>query len=556
MRIWEYGGELPAQAVTQVFAFIARRGAGKTYAATCFAEQLLDEGYQIIAIDVVGVWWGLRYAADGQTIAHNIPVIGGLHGDLPLEETQGAAVADAVVNLGISAVLDVSMLTKSAQRRFLTDFAERFLQNKKSNRSPVHCFFEEAQEYMPQRYAHGGERMLGAFESFVKLGRNFGIGSSIISQRPQSVNKDPLSQVEVLICLQLNAAQERKAIADWVRDHDDGGTARTLLNELPKLNIGEAIVWSPAWLKIHVRTKILRKTTLDASATPTEENGAMLRLPEADFDLGTLRQALGDAESAKSKKPSAKPVRAISTREAGPNYDLQAAKRLLTRGLADFKKALELLDAKPARISEERFSRKAEICAPDLEPKPARVIASRPLKLVASAPARRPQRRLTREPAITRVEITLVAWYPRAIDKKPLATLSTLSWKSSTFRNALTDLRARELFTIESGTQKLLATKKLLALHPLVARVPIKPEQTIERWRETLGGAALRVFDVVVSRGPTGAFERLDLATRAELSADASTYRNALTVLRSNGLVETSRGSTNVKPAAALFETR
>ncbi len=43
---------------------------------------------------------------------------------------------------------------------------------------------EEAQLLVPQRVMRGGERMLGAFESLVKLGRNFGIGVSLISQRP------------------------------------------------------------------------------------------------------------------------------------------------------------------------------------------------------------------------------------------------------------------------------------------------------------------------------------------------------------------------------------
>ena len=63
---------------------------------------------------------------------------------------------------------------------------------------------------------HGDERMLGAFEDLVRLGRNYGIGVSLISQRPQSVNKEVLNMTECLFVLQVNGAQERKALTDWI----------------------------------------------------------------------------------------------------------------------------------------------------------------------------------------------------------------------------------------------------------------------------------------------------------------------------------------------------
>nr|WP_246357033.1 DUF87 domain-containing protein [Pyxidicoccus fallax] len=53
-------------AVTQTFAFLARRGAGKTYGASKLAEGMLDTGAQLLVLDPVGVWRGLRLAADGR----------------------------------------------------------------------------------------------------------------------------------------------------------------------------------------------------------------------------------------------------------------------------------------------------------------------------------------------------------------------------------------------------------------------------------------------------------------------------------------------------------
>jgi DNA helicase HerA-like ATPase len=54
------GLELPQEAVTQTFAILAKRGAGKTYAALVLAEELLKLEAQVVIADPVGVCWGPR----------------------------------------------------------------------------------------------------------------------------------------------------------------------------------------------------------------------------------------------------------------------------------------------------------------------------------------------------------------------------------------------------------------------------------------------------------------------------------------------------------------
>ena len=95
---------LPLEAVTEVLAFLGRRGQGKSYAAQKLAELLYEAGAQFVALDPVGIWYGLRLAADGKGPGIPIPVLGGLHGDLPLEPGAGKLVADLIVDRGISAV--------------------------------------------------------------------------------------------------------------------------------------------------------------------------------------------------------------------------------------------------------------------------------------------------------------------------------------------------------------------------------------------------------------------------------------------------------------------
>jgi DNA helicase HerA-like ATPase len=58
---------------------------------------------------------------------------------------------------------------------------------------------EESQLIIPQ-FTGGGDvaRMVGIYEEIIRLGRNYGIGCTMISQRPQSVNKEVLNQTECL----------------------------------------------------------------------------------------------------------------------------------------------------------------------------------------------------------------------------------------------------------------------------------------------------------------------------------------------------------------------
>ena len=64
---------LPVEAVTETFAILAKRGAGKTYTAAVLVEEMMSAGLPVVIIDPVGVWWGLRSSADGT--AEGLPVV-------------------------------------------------------------------------------------------------------------------------------------------------------------------------------------------------------------------------------------------------------------------------------------------------------------------------------------------------------------------------------------------------------------------------------------------------------------------------------------------------
>ena len=282
--------EFPIEAVTRTFAAIALKGAGKTYVSQLMAEQMLDNGAQVLVIDPVGNWFSLRLAADGKHKGKDIFIIGGEHGDLPLLAETGQRIAKLLAEKPVSAVLDVSELRKHERQRFLTDFGEEFFHLKKRQKSPVHIFLEEAQMLLPQRFGAETARLHGAWTDIIRLGRNYGIGETMISQRPQSIDKEVLNMTECLIALQVNGVQERKALEEWVQEK---GADRSLVGELPGLERGEAYVWSPSWLRIFKRVKFGKKTTFDASATP-EVGKAAKTITLSSMDFEALRQDLQD----------------------------------------------------------------------------------------------------------------------------------------------------------------------------------------------------------------------------------------------------------------------
>lgn len=294
---------LPIEAVTEAIGFLGRRGSGKSYAAMVMAEQFHKISAQFIALDPVGVWWSLRLAADGKSPGLPIPVFGGLQGDVPLEPTAGRIVADTIVDRGISAVIDVSQFESDADKaRFARAFCERFYFRKKSAPSAVHVFLEEAQEFIPQNPTKDEPLMLHAFTRLAKLGRNFGIGLSMLSQRPQEVNKKVLNLAELLFVFQLTGVHERKSVESWIGDK--GIEGEDIEAELPKLERGHPHVWSPAWLKTSRVIEIGHKTTFDASSTPKVGAAATSVRELSPIDLEKLRADMAATiERAKADDP-------------------------------------------------------------------------------------------------------------------------------------------------------------------------------------------------------------------------------------------------------------
>jgi len=102
----------------------------------------------------------------------------------------------------------------------------------------------------------------GAMDKLIRIGRNKGIGITLIAQRPQMINKDSLSQVNALLVMRLSDPGSIDAAQDWLEAQGaDSDLIDTFIAQLPTLADGTGLVLSPAWLKTFDRVHFnLRET--------------------------------------------------------------------------------------------------------------------------------------------------------------------------------------------------------------------------------------------------------------------------------------------------------
>ena len=277
---------LPPDVVTQRDAILAVSGAGKSNAARAMAEEFFAAKLPFVAIDPKGDWWGLRSGRDGSAKGGlDVVIFGGSHGDVPLERTGGAYVAELVSRERLSSILDLSGFeSKAAMKAFLHDFGRRLYQK---NQDPLKLFCDEVDEYIPQKPMKDELRLLSVYEDIVRRGRTKGLGITLITQRSAIVSKNVLTQVETLYAMRTTGPQDVKVVEAWMQYH---GADRQMLATLATLADGEAWVWSPHYLKKMERFRFRLSHTFDSGATPTNHRTGSRRRAAtlSDVDVASI----------------------------------------------------------------------------------------------------------------------------------------------------------------------------------------------------------------------------------------------------------------------------
>ena len=536
---------LPGEAVTQTFAILAKRGVGKTYTASVMAEEMLHVHQPIVAIDPTGAWWGLRSSFP-------IIVLGGDHGDLPLEEHAGEVIASAIVENRFSAVLDLSLFRKGQMIRFMIAFAETLY---RLNREAVHLFIDEADAFAPQgRSGFGVEenRMLGAMEDLVRRGRKRGLGCTLITQRPAVLNKNVLTQCESLFVMRLVHPKDIDAIMEWINVHAEPSEAEKVVKSLPTLSIGEGWLWSPGWLGLLQRIKIRKRETFDSSATP--KPGEMVQAPKglAKIDLDALGEKIkGAVQRAKDNDP-----RELKRRIA--DLEKQLRERPAETKIEKVVETVEVPVLKNGQLDRtEKIIERTEVLgqkllaeatelrrliAPAAAPRPAPVIHAKPVSIPEKSKVIHERPNLIQMadslPGPQQRILDGLAWLESAgispANRTQTGFAARYSPAGSAFTNPLGALRTAGLVEyVGTGMVQLTDAGRQAAVG---VDQPATPKEFQQMILDRLKGPQARILRPLLERYPES-MSREDLGAASGYSPGGSAFTNPLGALRSLGLV-------------------
>lgn len=579
---------LPLDIVTDTIGILAIKGSGKTYAFLTLVEEMVKRNLPAVVIDTMGVCWGLRSSIDGKSPGLPIVILGGVHGDVPLESTAGKVIADWIVGERQPAVLDISEFTKGEASRFILDFLTRLFQ---TNRSALHLFIDEADEWAPQRPFREEARTLRAMEVLIRRGRARGIGVTMVTQRPATLNKNILTQASTLIVGRMISPQDRKAVQAWIDAHGTEHQKEAFWESLASLSTKEKWIWAPA-RNIFKRVTIRLRETFDSSATPKvgEKVSAPKSLAEVDLeklkgriaatierakqeDPRELRKKIAELEARLRSAPApvehtetkvkeipilkstqigrlekvVEKLRGISNKLSDPIDEMTRLSNELSEPIGEMARhSIAITDAikkyslpqDPSVKHSVQFAEKRNLY---IQAKTDPILKKHIIQENDGSPR-------TLRLGERRMLDVLCRWYPARLTKAQLATLSRLRVTSGTFSAYYGTLKRANL--IDEASNGIQVSELGLYVHGGIKSVPQTTEEIIQMWRGSLRAGERKLLDILVEAYP-GSMSKEELAERADLTANSGTFGAYLGTLRRNGLAETRDGK--VKAGEVLF---
>lgn len=550
------GLNLPLDFVTQTQAILAKKRVGKSYTASVQAEELLKAHQQIVVIDPTGAWWGLKSSADGKHEGFPIAVFGGEHADVPLEETAGETIATALVEQRFSAILDLTLFRKGQINRFMTPFLEALY---RLNREAMHLFVDEADAIAPQKPFGEEARMLGAMEDVVRRGGIRGIGTTLITQRPAVLNKNVLTQCEILCAMRIVHHKDIDAIHEWVAVHGDEKLADKMIKSLPSLPVGTAWFWAPGWGDLFQQVKIRERTTFDSGATPKpgetkrtakvlasvdlQKLGKMIQATVErvkENDPKELKKKISQLQSELRKQPAAKTVAAPPDERAIQNAVRQAEaplRKQLDRMLAVTKEVSGQLLKAAARLAEVA---NIELPAIQLPKVTAAPVVQRPVAIARPRPQSSGNGDSSLGKAQRKILSVLAVHGP--CGKNKLAILAGYAKDGGAFNNPVGNARTNGWVTA-AGVEPIAITEEGLAALGEVDALP-EGQELFDFWmRSSTLGHAEREILRVLSESSTP-LSKNEIAERTvsnkgtPYEPEGGAFNNPLGKLRTLGLVD------------------
>lgn len=295
---------IPTAALGQHIVVLGKTRSGKSTTMRVLVEGLLDRKKPVCIVDPKGDWWGLKSSADGKSAGYPIVIFGGPHGDVPINEHSGAAIAELIATGNRPSLIDLKGWMPAARTRFWVDFSSALFKLTKGLRwlvvDEVHNFAPKAGHLDPD-----AAKALHWTNRLASEGLGMGLHMIFASQRPQKVHNDTLTSAETLIAMRVIHPSDRDAVSDWIKGCGDPKLGAEVLGTLADMNRGEGWVWSPEIKFGPKRIQFPLFSTYD-SFKPQPVEATLQLKGWASVDLEDVKAKLSKVvEEAKANDPAA-----------------------------------------------------------------------------------------------------------------------------------------------------------------------------------------------------------------------------------------------------------
>lgn len=208
-------------------------GSGKSWTAGLLMEEINRVGLQFVCFDVLG-------AHDGLATLPNVESLSPKNG----ETVNMRGLVERLSKEPTSFIIDISGLPLDKQQVLISDYCEALI-SAQLNKG-IMTVFEECQDFVPQT---GKPISSEGIIRLCKLGRQYGYGVCLISQRPASVSKDALSQCSVYMIHNLVNHRDLKAVEDQMGFGADRTQVKKLTSGIASATQGEVVCYSPSYFR-------------------------------------------------------------------------------------------------------------------------------------------------------------------------------------------------------------------------------------------------------------------------------------------------------------------
>jgi len=532
----------------------ANSGGGKSWVLRRILEQSHGKVQQIV-IDLEGEFSTLREKYDY--------ILAGKEGDTPADPKTAGLLAHKLLELNVSAIIDLYELHPNQRKLFVKNFLDAMVNAPKKLWHDCIVVIDEAHIFAPEK---GNSEALDAVIGLCPLGRKRGFCPILATQRLSKLHKDAAAECNNKLIGRTNLDVDLKRASDEL-----GFNSKEQGQSLRKLEAGEFFMYGPAMSRDVEKVKVGDVITSHPSGgnrvyrgvTPPTDKikkvlGALADLPEE------ARQQLKTEDDLRKEVTRLRTELTIAKKDQGtpsPEIIAQAVKKAeldkerqfeaemdgmikatnsYLRIIAEIGKTIApILDQQEIKIE----TRGKAIPAKDFN---LDRFKSNPVILKSHDPKTKPintwnvsspqipvdqdEKPLTGG-ALRMVEV-LTSNYPMKFTKSQLGAFSKMKPTSGTFGTYISTLRNRGYLSEEGN--HISASEYALSEFGGNAE-PKTTEEVIEMWRSNLKGGTLRIFETLVEN-PSLRISRETLGEITGLSHTSGSFGTYLSILRSNGL--------------------